>query len=88
MPAGDLHLAFLADKEVVKENAQWRHSGAKDKIDTQTRKDPGASFIMDSGGPVLSAWVAGERSRVLGQELSEEAERMHADPARKPEDGE
>ena len=52
------------------------------KIDVQNRKYPGASLIMDGGGPVLSAWVAHECSRVSGQELTEEAERWHADPAR------
>ena len=53
------------------------------KIDVQTRKYPGASLIMDGGGPVLSAWVAEECSRVLGQKLSEAEERVHADLARK-----
>ena len=37
---------------------------------------------MDGGGPLLSAWVAEERNRILGQELTEVEERAHADLAR------
>ena len=55
----------------------------KGEIGTQTRKDSGASFITDGGGPVLSARVAEERNHVLGQELAEEEARLHADPVRK-----
>ena len=72
--SGDLHLASVAGKEVVK----W-HSDMKEKIETHTRKDPGASCISDGGGPVLSAWVAEACNRGLGQELTEEGERLHAD---------
>ena len=75
---GDLHLAFFADKEVVKEHAQRWRSDMREKIDAQTRKDPGVSFVMGGGVPVLSAWVAEECSRVLGQELTEAQERAHA----------
>ena len=55
---GALHLAFVMDKEVVKENAQWRQPEMKGKIDARTRMDTGAPSIVDGGGPVLSAWVA------------------------------
>ena len=55
----------------------------KEKIDTQTRKDPGALFVMDGGGSVLSAWVAEERGRISGQELTEAEGRAHADFAKK-----
>ena len=34
---------------------------------------------MDGGGPVLSAWGAGGRDRVLGQELAGEEERAQTD---------
>ena len=44
----------------------------EEEIDTQTRMDPGAPCVLASGGPALSAWVAEERNRVLGQELTEE----------------
>ena len=43
----------------------------KDNIDTQTRMDPGASFLVDGGAPVLSARVPEECNRILGQELTE-----------------
>ena len=46
---GDLHLAFAMDKGVAKEHAQWRRSDMKDKIVTQTRKDPGISSVMGGG---------------------------------------
>ena len=59
----------------------------KDKIDTQTRKDPGASFFFWRRGPVLSARVAEERSRVSGRELAGEDERTRADPARRAKGG-
>ena len=52
-------------------------------FDAQTRMDPGASFVSDGAGPVLSARVAEERDCTLGQELTEAAERVHADLAHK-----
>ena len=45
------------DKEVVKEHAQWWQPVLNEKIDTQTRKDPGESFFLDGAGPALSAWL-------------------------------
>ena len=80
---GDLLLSSVADKDVVKGHAQWWRSDMKEKVDAQTRKDPGTSFARDGGGPVLSAWVAAICNRALGQELTEAAERAHADLARK-----
>ena len=47
---GDLHSAFVSVKDVVKGHAQWWRSDAREKIDTQTRKDPGASFIAGGMG--------------------------------------
>ena len=52
---GDLHLAFVMDKEVVKEHAQWWQPEMKAKIDTQPRMDLGKSLKVDGRGPVLSA---------------------------------
>ena len=49
---GDLHLALTKDKDVAKEHSQRWRSDMEEKIDTQTRKDPGASFAMDGGVPV------------------------------------
>ena len=63
---GDLHLAFVTDKHVVKGHAKWWRSDMKDKVDTQARKDLGAPFGMDGGVPVLSASVAGGRNRSVG----------------------
>ena len=60
---GDLHPAFAMEKEEMTGHAQWRRSDMRDKIDAQTRKDPGALFAMDGGWPVLSARVAEERKR-------------------------
>ena len=40
-------MAFVAVEVVAKEHAQWRHSDMKEKSDTQTREDPGASFVID-----------------------------------------
>ena len=68
---GDLHLAFVMDKVVAKERAHWWRPDMKDKRNTDTRKDPGASFVMNEGGPALFAWVAEERNRNLGQESTE-----------------
>ena len=62
---GDLHLASVIDEEVAKERAQQWRSDMEEKIDTETREGPGASFVVDSGGPVLSARVAKERNRIL-----------------------
>ena len=59
----------------MKGHAQWWHSELKEKIDTQTRKDPGMPPAMGGGGPVLSEWVADERNHVLGRELTEEEDR-------------
>ena len=61
-------MAFVIDKEVVKEHAQRWQTEVKAKVYTQTRMDPRASFMADSGGPVLSAWVAEERNRISGME--------------------
>ena len=47
---GVLHSAFVADKGVVKEHAQWRHCAMKRKIATQPRKAPGPPFVTDGGG--------------------------------------
>ena len=57
----------------------------KGKADTQTRMDPGASILVDGGGPALSLRVAGGRNRISGKELTGGAERIFAGPAYKPE---
>ena len=74
----DLRPACAAEKEVVKAHALWWHFEMK-KIEMQSRKDPSASSVIDGGRSVLSAWVAEERNRVMGRELTEAEERVHAD---------
>ena len=68
--AEDLHLSFAANKELAKEHARWRHFGMEDR-----RALEGGS----RGVPALAARVAEERNRVSGDELTEEAGRVHAD---------
>ena len=53
---GDPHLAFAAGKDVVKKHAQWRHFEMKEKVDSQSRKDPGAPFVIGGGGSALPAF--------------------------------
>ena len=79
--AGVLHLAFVADKEVVTGRAQKRHSEMGGEIDAQSRKGRGASFVLDVGGPALSARVAS-----FGQDLTKEKDRAHADHVMKAQE--
>ena len=72
-------MAFLAGKEAVRGQSQWRHSELKEKIVAQPRKDHGAPLILDGGGPVPFAWVAEECNRVSGLDLTAEGERVYAD---------
>ena len=85
---GDLHSTSVAENEEVKEHAQWWHRGMKDKIDAQSRKDLIAPFVIDRQGSVLSAGVAEERNRELGQELVGVEERVHSDLMRRAEERE
>ena len=71
---GNLHLACVMEKNVAKENAQWWPSDMGGKIDTQTRKDPGSSSVID-GWPVLSARVTDECNRISAQDLTRMAKR-------------
>ena len=80
---GDLHLKI--DKEVATGHAQWLQPGIEEEIDTQTRMDPEAPFVMDGRRPVLSARVAAECARILGQEWTEDEERSFADLVNKAE---
>ena len=74
---GDLNLASVAGKEGVEEDAQWWHCEVKEKIDTQSRKDPSAPPEIDGERSALSAWDAEQRSRVFRRESTEAEERMH-----------
>ena len=81
----DLHLASVMDKEVLKEHAQWWQPAMREKIDTETRMDPGAPLMVDGGGPWQCAWVAEERNRILGQGVAEGEERTSSDLVQKAE---
>ena len=85
---GDLHLALVAAWEVVKEHAKWWHFEMGEKIDAQSKKDPGAPSGVDGGGPVLSAWIAEERNRVSEQELTGVGESAHGGLVTKAKEGE
>ena len=81
--AGDLRAALVAEKEVAKEHAHWRHYATKGEIGVQPRKEPAAPSVMVGGGSALSAWVAEEHNRYSGQKLPGEEECLHADPENK-----
>ena len=58
--------------------------GSRDeKIDTQIRMDPSVSPLVIGGGAALSAWVAEQRNRLSGQELTEGDGRTFSDLAHK-----
>ena len=46
---------FVADKEVAKEHAQWRHSEMKEEIDAQARQDPLRPFLRVAEISVICA---------------------------------
>ena len=71
-------MASVARREVEK-----RHFEVKGKIDTQSTRNPCAPFVIGGEGSAFFAWVAGERVRVLRQELAHEGERAHTDLAGK-----
>ena len=56
----------------------------KEKIDTQSKKETGAPFVIDGGGPVFSAWEAAGRSRVSGHAMTEAEERARSDLVKEP----
>ena len=59
-----LGIALAGYSEVVKEHAQWRNPGLKPQVEAHQ-----SSFVEVVDGAV-SAWVADECNRELGQELS------------------
>ena len=64
------------DMAVVQTHAQWWHPVLKPKFGAYQ-----SSFVEGIGG-AISAWVADERNRVLGQEITLEEEEMHTDLVR------
>ena len=80
--ARDLHLASVADKEAVKEHAEWRHTEMKSRLGTLPQVDPSESAVA------TSVWVAEKRNRILSQELWEEEVKSHGDLASDAKDRE
>ena len=68
--AGGLRLAFVAFKAVAEGRAQWRNPELKARW--------GATHTSAAEGEEVAifAWIAGERNLVLGQELTEEEEKL------------
>ena len=58
----------------------------KEKIDAQSRQDPGEPCVSDRGGPALSARVATERNRISRQVLAGAEERAQSDLVRRGEE--
>ena len=58
---GALRWTFVADKEVVKERAQWRDPELK------SRMGPTHPSVVEGAGYATPAWAAEECHRVLGQ---------------------
>ena len=56
-----IHLAFVADKEIVKEHAQLREPGMRAHWDAATAP-PWAGV-----GAATSAWAADQRNEALGR---------------------
>ena len=70
----DLHLAFVAEKEIAKEHAKWRDSEVKAHWDTNHAPP------AEGPGAAISAWAAEGRSRVSGQAPSEAGEKLQGGP--------
>ena len=72
-PPGDaLATALVVDMPVAREHAQWWNPVMKPQVGA-----PRSSVVGGVDGPI-SAWVADERNRALGQELSPDEEKAHA----------
>ena len=73
--AGGLHLALVADKEAVKEDAYWRNP------ELQSRLVATQAPAAEGAGIASSAWVAEECNRVSGQDLTEGGGELHEELA-------
>ena len=72
-PRGDALVAALAvDVSVAQAHAHWRNPARKPQVGAFQ------SPVVGGVDGAFSAWVAGERSRVLGQKLSPEEAKIHA----------
>ena len=74
--ADSLCLAFVANEEVVEGHAQWRNPGLECRVDSTQ------SSVAKGPDAPISACVANECNRVLGQELTGEVEKLDADLVR------
>ena len=68
-------VAFVADKEVVKERAQWRNPELRPRVEAPRWAESAAGRVEAA----ISAWVADKCNRVPGQVSSNEEEAAHAD---------
>ena len=66
-----LEIALAVDLKALKEHAQWRNPELKPHV------EPHQSSAMEGVDGAASAWVAEERNRALGQELSPGREERH-----------
>ena len=69
--AEDLHLAFVADKEIVEEHEQWRGPGMRALWEAAT------ASALEGVRAATSAWAEDQRKTTLGQELTAGEERTH-----------
>ena len=67
----DPYLAFFANKEIVKERAQWWGPMIKERWGANDAPPVGG---VDAATP---AWTAEERSRASGQESADEERKLH-----------
>ena len=72
-------MALIAEKEVLQVHVEWWHLQTKSRLDTQSRKVPSTPVVVGGMEVALSAWVAGARNRILGQELAGEAQTLRRD---------
>ena len=71
-----LRAAFVSAKEVVKGHARRRHP------ELESRLDATRTSVLAGVDVAISAWVAEECNRVLGQEVTEEEAKFHSGMAR------
>ena len=81
-PVGDLHVAFVADKGVVKERSQWWGSAVRARWDAAT------TSLFEGVDAAICAWTADQRNKKLGQEPTADERRPHGAPVRAAKDRE
>ena len=71
-----LRAAFVADKDVVQENARWWESVLRPQVEAPSSSE------VDGAEAAVSARMARECNRIPGQELPKEENTVHADLVR------